>query len=73
MKYTKTKEKVDDNAIERLSQLGSKTQEAVELLTDTPHCPSSILVRTNHPLPSTQSLTLFQHKSSGQTYRHRHH
>ena len=39
-------------------------------LENTPHCLSSVPVRTSHPLPSTQSLTLFQHKSSGQTYRY---
>jgi len=31
------------------------------------HRPSSLPVRTNHPLPSTQSLTFFQHKSPGIT------
>jgi len=33
-----------------------------------PHCRSSLPFRTNHPLPSIQSLTFFQHKFSGQTY-----
>ena len=32
----------------------------------TPHCPSSLPARTNHPPPSTQSLTFLQHKSFGQ-------
>ena len=40
------------------------------LITITSHHPSSLSVSTNHPLPSVQSLTFFQHKSSGQTFRY---
>jgi len=44
----------------------------ISYVTDTYYyyIPSSVPVRTNHPLPSTQSLTFFHHKFSGQTYRH---